>query len=336
MSKGLWFKIITVILSIFLTVVSLEILVRIYDSFSPVQTGDKSMYKYDNTIGWELEDGVYTQSHQDFVAQYSVVNGTRVTTPSGIDSNTVINFYGDSFGFGTGMADEHTIESFFALLNPDYRVVNYSVAGYGPLQYWMKYNATKSKDLNIFLIFTGNDYKDIQRSKIEWGPYKPMLIPDAGSYQIEKPKSDFRLILSSSDNKHFKFKLFNFVKNLLKRIPIIVEIRSKFISPDKEYVDESLKRFDHLFNDIDKDSTLFLILPSISIVSGISIKDNEGYFREILQQYLISNNLNYVDLLSSGDLNKNDYWKHEGHNNVEGNKKIAKMLDDYLKARIQN
>jgi hypothetical protein len=163
-----------------------------------------------------------------------------------------------------------------------------------------------------------------------------MLTPDAGSYKIEKPKSDFRLILSSSDNNYFKFKLFNFVKNLLKRIPIIVEIRNEFISPDKEYVDESLKRFDHLFSDIDKDSTLFLILPSISIISGISMKDNEGYFREILQQYLISNNLDYVDLLSSGDLNKDDYWKHEGHNNVEGNKKIAKMLDDHLKARIQN
>jgi hypothetical protein len=103
------------------------------------------------------------------------------------------------------------------------------------------------------------------------------------------------------------------------------------MSPDKAYVDESLRRFRYLFDNIDKDSSLFVILPSISIVSGISTNDNEGYFRESLQQYLASKKLNYIDLFSTGLLHSGDYWEHEGHNNIKGNEKIANIINSYFK-----
>jgi hypothetical protein len=333
MRKESLFKIITILLSIFVMIIVFEIGVRFYESTNPVQTSDKGMYKYNNEIGWVLVDGVYSQTHQDFKAEYSVKNGSRLTKPSGQNNKKVVNFYGDSFGFGTGMADEYTIESFFAALNIDYKVNNYSVAGYGPLQYRMSYNSTKSKDLNIFLIFTGNDYKDIQRDKIEWGPYKPVLVLDGNSYRVLKPASDFKLMLSASDSNKFQIKSFNFIKNKLKNIPFIVKIRDKFMFPDKVYVNESIRRFNHVFNDIDKNSSLFVILPSISIVRGISTNDNEGYFKTALQQYLMSNNFHYVDLFSSKLLDSGDYWKHEGHNNIKGNEKIASIIDNYLKKR---
>ena len=79
MKKEALFKIITILLSIFLMMIVFEIGVRVYEAYKPYQTADKGMYKFDDKIGWTLVDGTFSQVHQDFNAKYSIKNGIRVT-----------------------------------------------------------------------------------------------------------------------------------------------------------------------------------------------------------------------------------------------------------------
>jgi hypothetical protein len=74
-----------------------------------------------------------------------------------------------------------------------------------------------------------------------------------------------------------------------------------------------------------------VILPSVSLVSGISVRSDEGLFRRELANYLKMNGYEFLDLYSEEKLNKTDFWQHEGHLNAQGNMKVAKALFEFLK-----
>ena len=336
--KKFIFGSIGLLFSIFIAFLFIEVFVRFYESnYVPKQQGSKKMYEYDSEIGWKLVDGTYRQLHQDFDATYIIENNKRNSFNDDLngEDRKEVNFYGDSFCFGTGVDDEFTSSSFFAKLNKNYKINNHGTSGYGPLQYRLLHNKTKSDFLNVFLIYTGNDYQDVQQEKIAWGPYRPILKKENDMYKIVHPKADFRLIVNEEDKEKFEFRSINFVKNLLKSVPLIVKIRSQFVTPNEDFVNESMNRFNHIYSDINKETSLFVIIPSISLVSGISENSDEGYFRKNIIEYLKKNHLNYVDILSKNRVQKEDFWQHEGHNNVVGNEKIGKIITEHLKKQNQ-
>lgn len=331
--KKLLFSIFSVLFAIILAVTILEIGVRIYESYFLVpQKNNKNLYSYDERLGWRLNDGTFRQLHRDFDTVYSVTHGLR-NSRSG-NGKKVINFYGDSFCFGTGVADDETVASFVAASLENISVANHGVAGYGPLQYTLNYQNTKSPFLNVFMIYTGNDYQDLQNDRIAWGPYKPYLTrrtEDQDAYQISFPPNDFRLILEKDDKTGFEPRSPNFVKNLLKSIPFVVKIRSRFISPNQSFVQESLKRLDYLLEQIDPRNSIIIIVPSLSLVSNISTNSDEGYFQREFVNLLDRKSIRYIDLLSMSDLDQSDFFPHEGHNNEAGNAKIAQTIEAYLR-----
>lgn len=330
--KKLLFSIFSALFAIILAVTILEIGVRIYESYFLVpQKNSKNLYSYDERLGWRLNDGTFRQLHRDFDTVYSVTNGLR-NSRSG-NSKNVINFYGDSFCFGTGVADDETVASFVAATLENVSVANHGVAGYGPLQYMLKYQNTKSPFLNVFMIYTGNDYQDLQNDRIAWGPYKPHLtgsVEDKDTYNISFPPNDFQLILEKDDKADFELRAPNFVKNLLKSIPFLVKLRGEFISPNKSFVQESLKRLDYLLGQIDSHNSIIVIVPSLSLVSNISTNSDEGYFQRELANLLDRKGIKYIDLLSMSDIDPSDFFPHEGHNNEAGNAKIAQTIEAYL------
>lgn len=320
-------------ISALVSVVMIEGVVRIYESLFIVdQKNSKGMYLFDDVLGWKLVDGRYKQVHQDFDVEYSVKNGRRISlNKDKVDNiNPVVNFYGDSFCFGTGVMDAETVPSYLSSMNGSLSVNNYGVAGYGPLQYYLKYMQTGSDYLNVFMIYTGNDYQDVQKSKIAWGPNKPVLTVAGDGYSMIPPEKDFNLILEDNDKKYFELRFPDFVKNLLKSIPFIVAVRNEYIMPDVGYVNESINRMEYVLGKIDKKKSLFVVVPSISLVSGISINSDEGYFREEILKYLSANQFYYVDILDESGITKNDFWRHEGHNNQLGNEKIAAAINNYI------
>lgn len=327
--KKIFFTFITLMIGLIFSVITLELTVRIYENFiTSTEHNDKRMYQFDEQLGWTLVDGNYTQTHRDFTANYTIEHNSRKTITQHSQKIEQINFYGDSFCFGTGMDDRYTIQSFFAKLYNKSQVNNYGVSGYGPLQYFMSYQKTESDDLNIFLIYTGNDYRDIQIDRIEWGAM-PMLVKKGKTYEIKLPPKDSQIITNSSKNV-LEFKSWEFIKYQLKSIPFVVSIRNEFIQPDKEFTQEAINRFDHIYAHMDRQKTLFVVLPSISLTTGISTKSDEGAFHDELIAYLKRNNFKHLDILSSNILEKNDFWPHEGHNNIEGNRKIANAIHSYL------
>ncbi len=75
------------------------------------------------------------------------------------------------------MDDGYTFSSFISQGRNNLYINNYGISGYGLLQYFIKYNEAAAKGLiNIFFVYSGNDYQDMQRDNIEWGPQKPLLI----------------------------------------------------------------------------------------------------------------------------------------------------------------
>jgi len=297
---------------------------------------DKGLYGFHKELGWQLNDGSYRQKHVDFEAVYNVKNRQRVTTYIPEHPSVTVNVYGDSFGFGTGMNDEYTIQSLLAKNLGNAKVNNYGLSGYGPLQYKMSYDRTAHEgDINVFLIFTGNDFRDIQRGSIEWGPEKPVLIKDGVSYKIKLPTGNKFVNKGEQEQKYkFRLQLPSQIKFLMKSIPFIVKLRSRFVKPDKGFVDESIKRFDFLFSKTDKGKNLFVILPSISIIKKISLKTDEGYFLDSLDKYLSNNNFLYINMAKENILTSDDFWPREGHNNISGNRKIAEKISILIKSKF--
>jgi len=293
---------------------------------------DKGMYEFDSKLGWRLKDGLYRHRHYDFHATYTVEDGKRSTVNESNKDCVKINVYGDSFTFGVGMDDGYTFSSFISQGLNNLHINNYGVAGYGPLQYFIKYKETAAKGLiNIFFVYSGNDYQDIQRDQKGWGPQKPLLVKHKNNYLIQYPEK--RNFVITCGQTKLKFRTFDFIKTVAKSFPLLVNMRNKFVKPDGNYVLEAINRLAFLFKDINKKNTIIVILPSVSLTTGISKNSNEGYFVEKLDNYLRVKGFNYINIHKEKILSKSDYWTHEGHNNTSGNEKIAKSVSKFLKER---
>lgn len=293
-------------------------------------------YKYNKKLGWEWEEGLFKEVHYDFKSTYTVRDGKRFTINKNI-SEYDINLFGDSFAFGIGVDDPDTIASQLSKLTKKANVNNYGVAGYGPDQVFLKYKAVgadisvqNNNGVNIFIVYSGNDYKDINSTTNEAGvANKPFLKKNKEGYQWLFPE-DTKDMSYKDSRAVFKFKSEEFLRYVLKRIPLVVNIRCNFVKPDVTQVNEAIKRFDFLFGSIDKDKNHFVIVPSISIVNDISICDSEGLFVEEIDSYFLENNFSYSNLDKLGVLNKNDFWPNEGHPNQIGNIKIAKAMYELI------
>jgi hypothetical protein len=184
--------------------------------------------------------------------------------------------------------------------------------------------------LNIFVVYSGNDYKDLNSSTNEAGvANKPFLEKSVNGYEWIFPE-DTRDMSYRDSRTGFKYKSEEFLRYVLKRIPFVVNLRCNFVKPNAIQVKEAIKRFDFLFRNIDKSKNYFAIIPSTSIVNNISICDSEGLFVREIDSYFSENNFRYVNLDDLGVLDKDDFWKNEGHPNQSGNVKIAKAMYDLI------
>ncbi len=108
-------------------------------------------------------------------------------------------------------------------------------------------------------------------------------------------------------------------------------MRNKFVKPDGNYVLEAINRLDVLFKEIDKKNTIIVILPSVSLTTGISKNSNEGYFVEKLDNYLRVNGFNYIKIYKEKILSKSDYRTPEGYNDASGNENITNSISKSMK-----
>lgn len=295
-----------------------------------VNVVDRRLYDYDDELGWRLNDGTYKQTHFDFEVEYTIKEGERLTINKTAASDMVINLYGDSFAFGVGVTDEDTIASKISTKTKA-SVNNYGVSGYGPDQYWLKYAKTaKENDYNIFLIYTGNDYSEINsRTAGHGNKEKPFFEKAGNTYRLIKPQK----ITVPEPVGDLRLKSVAFLRQVTKGIPLFVRIRNYFVKPDYEYMRETMERFGYIYKNTGKND-IFVIVPSISLVKGISVRTNEGLFESEMDAYLHEKDCNYLNLYRARVLSENDFFQHEGHPNSKGNEKVASAIADFLLATV--
>ena len=90
----------------------------------------------DSTIGWKLAPGAIDDETSDFHVGYSIgADGFRTTTSDAGPDAPLVVFVGDSFTFGSGIADGETfVERVAAALGV--RPLNLGMAGFGVDQMW--------------------------------------------------------------------------------------------------------------------------------------------------------------------------------------------------------
>jgi len=334
-NKKKYFALVMVILTVVIIISLLEGVSRIYlnrlENSNYISPG---MFKFDRMLGWTLNDGIYLQNHIDFQTNYTISDGKRLTVNNGCnDSRRTINLFGDSFTFGIGVNDYETIASLLSKeLAGKYCVNNYGISGYGPDQYKLLYDMKDVSDISVFIILTGNDYIDIN-SNMDQGEvrYKPFLVSENNHYRWGFPEPTSYDKSTNIKQSRFSFQLLFLLRNSLKKIPIIVNLRNYFVKADIDYVKSSIDKFDFLYKSMDRDKTYFLIVPSYSLASGISKYTNEGSFEQLLNEYLTDHNFKHVSLYKQNTLKIEDYWIHEGHPNPNGNLKIAMSISNMIK-----
>ena len=295
---------------------------------------DTTRYRYDSELGWTLEDGVFEQKHKAFFAVYSIRDGRRVTYGDREASKgKIINIYGDSFAFGIGVNDDETIASVVAKMLSGYVVRNYGVPAYAPDQYYLLSRRTsKPDDINVFVVLTGNDYREIMpATSAGYRNYaKPVLIASEGG----APRFYWRMPVRSDDagmaGGGWSSRFVALARNGLRNIPWAISVRNRLVSPDSEIVRGVVERMRFLFDDLDKGRTYFVVVPSLSLIQGISVATEEGLFERDLTRYLQDSEQNYLSVYARGVLGEEHYWAGEGHPNAAGNRvigaEIVKML----------
>lgn len=348
MKKKILFTLIMLSITSLLIILVLEVFSRYYvreyltDKISPYE-----LYKYSDTNGWTPMDGTYKQVRKDFDVIYNVKDGKRVSINTG--DKATVNFFGDSFMFGVGQNDNTTIPSLVAGYTGNLHVNNYGAPGYNPIQYYLKYNEAMCDDCyNVVLVYTGDDYTDVMIKLNKVGYPQPYIEVNGDEYSLSMAKDNARQnevesILKSEEfirkrdfeNKVVKgrkvehsgeIQFHNVLKRFIKGIPFVVKMRNKVVNTDTKYVDEAIKRILFLSDKYNKEKTLFVMLPSISIVQKISTQTNEGYFFDKMTEAYEKNGFHVVKL----ELRTDDFWRYEGHTSLEGNKKIARIIADKL------
>ena len=118
-------------LLVVLTLVLIEVLLRVTDPFGAAYFGDLAGNFYDVAIddpcGYVVPPGEYHASHWSFSIQ---PDHTRTVPDTNPDAPRTLVFVGDSVTFGYGVEDAETFVNLVAQALPDWRVINDSYPGW--------------------------------------------------------------------------------------------------------------------------------------------------------------------------------------------------------------
>jgi hypothetical protein len=167
MKKRQVFKVLTVLLSIPIALILLEIVLQL-DKIILGQYDTEGTGKYDKDLGFRGNPNAKIR-HRSGKDEFNVViklnsNGLREREISKEKTKKRILFLGDSFLFGYGVSAEDRFTSILGNeLQENWEIINAGQMGYGTDQeyLWYKYYGANYKaDLVVLCFFVGNDFKD--------------------------------------------------------------------------------------------------------------------------------------------------------------------------------
>ncbi len=147
-----------------------------------------SLYMFHPVLGWDYPPGIVYRDIDNIVYSHGA-DGERKTCTD--YPTTSVTTYGDSFTYGTDVADEQTWQTYLAdRLHTN--VLNYGVAGYGTDQAYLKYKLGGHMGANIVMLGIWpeninrvlNRYRPFLHYDERLGLTKPIFVHAGGQFEL--------------------------------------------------------------------------------------------------------------------------------------------------------
>lgn len=179
MRAGLSKKIITIFITVVISLLATEVLLRIFGTgpWKNVLINDsvteKLIYTPDSTLGWKAKEGSYLlQPTNPKGKQFHLTigkDGQRKTGENNKDVDGEILVIGGSFSLGWGVNDEDTFSSKLQKKYTNFKVYNFGQGGYGSVQSFLllekQIPKMKSPKLVIYGFIEHHEYRNVARSQ---------------------------------------------------------------------------------------------------------------------------------------------------------------------------
>ena len=159
--------VVTVLISSLLAVLLAEVVLQIRLVYrSSLLKEEGALLRRSPDLGWELLPGAVQRQRNvgyDFVTYRTDERGFRRSAQPGNPADMAI-FLGDSFVFGVGVEDDHTLPSLLNQLVPSVRFLNAGVCGYTEDQELLQYLRLREivpHKILLLNVFLGNDIGDL-------------------------------------------------------------------------------------------------------------------------------------------------------------------------------
>jgi len=320
-----------------------------------------SFFEYDSLLGWKHKSNLNELFYMpDTVFELKTNSkGLRDREHSYSKPPNVVRvqFYGDSFTWGSGLNETQRYANIFGermneYSKKDYEIINFGVQGYGTDQeYLLLKNEGIKYNPNVVIIAYHNDLIDVaakeqftyprpffiienETLKLTNVPVPKRLIEWDGKFKYEAKDDNFmnKVDILLSNSKFYVFmrtKLisFNFVRVFLNKYFGKFKLYSSDTTP--ETYERTLKVIDKIFLEIknisdQNNSTLvILLIPDKEQVYG------KGNTLEIdhLIEFGSRNNITVINLLpylkKFGEKEKGLYFRNDGHFSEKGNEIVG-------------
>ena len=158
--KNIIEKFVLVFSSIFISLIIIELLLRAFGfetwKYREYDLKQPTTNKYHPILGWKPKEGVYDFPPYTKNGNYTkftiLKDGNRYSGKSTTNVKGDIIFIGGSFGQGWAVNDEETFSYLFQKKLSNFKVKNYSVAGYGSFQSLLMLEEILKKNRNVKLV----------------------------------------------------------------------------------------------------------------------------------------------------------------------------------------
>ena len=329
--KGWQGKLIVTLTSVIVSLVIFEILIQLAFPIS-------GLYSYSEHTDYLLQKNV------NISFKWNEFNTIIKTNSFGIRDDEInynetdnILLLGDSFTFGHGVEHE---ETFGFLLEEKLNEQR--------LEKKQKQDESRQSKRKIEVINTGHNGYDTRREYEFLTNYGDKFNPNivVVNFLLNDPNSNsgefwFSPISLGKLSDYFPFRSIDFMIGYLKKPEIIFELlelkksekRTKHfncftIASCKDGWAASFKYLDKIDSYAKENGIMFIL---VNVPFKEQIGNKESIVAEILQKYATLRNIHFIDLEKS-QLNKDDYYKNDGHWNKKGHEKAAQFIfNDMIK-----
>jgi len=310
-------NILLAIVSIILSLIIAEILVRIIAPVDFKKNEKNLIYRYDDSLGWFPKENSKDRYSKDtaprkVLAEHNNLGFRDDEFADDINKPNII-FLGDSFTWGYDVEKDERFSEILRKENHQYDIYNLGVSGYGTDQEFLllKKYYDQFKPKIIFLVFCNdNDYLDNSSNNRYGGYFKPYFEYKNDSLVLKgvpAPKSSNYYLLD-----FYKHHPIIYRSHIVKNIAMMLN-NYKIVRPQMIKISDPTIHILTEMNNFIKDKGATFVLTSVS-------------YDQNIDDFAKQNNITYIDLGNEYRYNKRgSHWTPEGHKFVAG--KILQYLN---------